>query len=509
MSRPRPVCLIVIDGWGLNDCDQGNALKTARTPVLSGLLEEYPHCRLAADGEAVGLMHGQMGDSNVGHLNLGAGRVVYQDLVRISKAVRSGAIFENPALLQAMRRARSGGGRLHLMGLVSDGGVHSHLDHLLALLDMAKREGAGDVAVHCFMDGRDTPPTSGKGYIERLETHIRETGTGRIATVMGRYYAMDRDKRWDRIKSAFDAIVWGRGRKAGSASEVMEGSYAEGVTDEFVVPVVTGPTGMGPGDAVIFFNFRADRARQLTHALVDREFDAFDRGDYRPVPVVCMAQYEEGIDAPVAFPPQYIKNTFGEVVSRHGLRQLRIAETEKYAHVTFFFNGMEERPFDGEERILIPSPKVATYDLKPEMSAPEVAESVLEEIRGGKYDVIVLNFANLDMVGHTGSLSAAVEAVETVDRCTGSVIRGILAAGGAALVCADHGNAECMTDESGGPHTAHTSNPVPCILVDPSRRDVSLRDGALADVAPTLLEILGIEKPAEMDGESLMLGGRP
>lgn len=509
MGRPKPVCLIVIDGWGLSDCDRGNALKIARTPVLTGLQEEYPHCRLAADGEAVGLTEGQMGDSNVGHLNLGAGRVVYQDLVRISKAVRSGAIFENPALLQAMRKARSDGARLHLMGLVSDGGVHSHLDHLLALLDMARKEGVHDAVVHCFMDGRDTPPASGKGYIEKLESHIKEAGTGRIATLMGRYYAMDRDKRWDRTRAAFDAIVWGRGRESGSAVEAMERSYAEGVTDEFVVPCVTGPAGMRPGDAAIFFNFRADRARQLTHALVDPEFDAFDRGRYHPVLVVCMAQYDEWVGAPVAFPPQYMKNTFGEVVSGHGLRQLRIAETEKYAHVTFFFNGMEERPFEGEERILIPSPKVATYDLEPEMSAPQVAKTALKEIRGGRYDVIVLNFANLDMVGHTGSLPSAVRAVETVDRCTGSVVRGILAAGGAALVCADHGNAECMMDENGGPYTAHTSNPVPCVLVDPSRRGVSLRDGALADVAPTMLEILGIEKPVEMDGESLILGGGP
>ncbi len=515
MGVPRPACLIVIDGWGLSDRDRGNALRIARTPVLDGLLSEHPHCRLMACGEAVGLMPGQMGDSNVGHLNLGAGRVVYQDLVRISKAVESGAIRENPAILQAMRHARSGGGRLHLMGLVSDGGVHSHIDHLIVLLQMARTEGLDDVLIHCFMDGRDTPPNSGKGYIERLESSVREARVGRIATVMGRYYAMDRDKRWDRVEAAFNAIVWGEGRKAGSALEAIERSYAEGASDEFIVPCViesarAGPRAgrqVEPGDAVVFFNFRADRARQMAHALVDRDFDAFDRGDYVPVLVVCMAQYEEGLNAPVAFPPQYIKNTFGEVVSKRGLKQLRIAETEKYAHVTFFFNGMEERPFEGEDRILIPSPKVATYDLKPEMSAREVTDTVLREVRSGKYDVIIMNYANLDMVGHTGSLPAAVKAAETVDASVGSVMRGVIAAGGMALICADHGNAECMMEECGIPYTAHTSNPVPCALVDPSRTGASLRDGILADVAPTLLEVLGIEKPTEMDGESLILEG--
>jgi 2,3-bisphosphoglycerate-independent phosphoglycerate mutase len=497
----------VVDGWGLSDSSRGNALKLAACPVFSSLLREWPHCRLAADGEAVGLQPGQMGDSNVGHLNLGAGRVVYQDLVRINRAVRSGEILKNEALLLAMRHAASHGGRLHLMGLVSDGGVHSHIDHLAALLDMAKANGIGDLAVHCFMDGRDTPPTSGEAYIVGLESHMARVGIGRIASVSGRYYAMDRDKRWERTKAAFDAIVHGRGRTAPSALDAVRDSYSVGETDEFIKPTVIDPPGVRPGDAVIFFNFRADRARQLTHALVDEVFKPFDRGGYVRVPVTCMTQYEEGMEVPVAFPPQYLKNTFGEVVSRRGLKQLRLAETEKYAHVTFFFNGMEERPFEGEERILVPSPKVATYDLKPEMSAPEVTEAAIREIRSGRHDVIIMNYANLDMVGHTGCLDAAVAAVEAVDRCVGRVLAEVLAAGGSAIVCSDHGNAERMVDDEGGPHTAHTSNAVPCILVDDSKRGAALRDGTLADVAPTLLEILEIEKPPEMDGRSLMNGG--
>ena len=509
-ARPRPLALIVLDGWGLSDRVDGNAVKLARTPVMDGLIRRFPFCRLTAHGEAVGLMPGQMGDSNVGHLNLGAGRVVYQDLVRISRSVRTGQFFRNPALLGAVQRVRASGGRLHLMGLLSDGGVHSHQEHLYALMELASKEGVGEVLVHCFTDGRDTPPTSGKGYIEALEAKIRGLGKGRIATVMGRYYAMDRDKRWERTKKAFDAIVHGVGRETSSGLEAIEQAYAMGETDEFVTPTVVTPAArILPGDAVIFFNFRADRARQMSHALVDERFEQFDRGGYAPVYVVGMAQYEEGLDMPVAFPPVYLRRTLGEVLSESGLRQLRIAETEKYAHVTFFFNGQEETPFPGEERLLIPSPKVATYDLKPEMSAFEVTEAVVEGVRSGGYDVIVLNYANADMVGHTGCLDAAVKAIEAVDACLGKVLESIESAGGAAIVCSDHGNAEQMVDyETGEPHTAHTSNPVPCIIVDrrieAEKSRLRLRDGILADVAPTFLELLGLPKPAEMEGESLI-----
>ncbi|NPV71862.1 MAG: 2,3-bisphosphoglycerate-independent phosphoglycerate mutase [Firmicutes bacterium] len=505
-KRPRPLCLTIVDGWGLCEAGPGNACSVALTPVLSGLLRDYPSCRLRADGEAVGLESGQMGDSNVGHLNIGAGRIVYQDLARINRSVATGDIYRNEALLKAVSHVKRTGGRLHLMGLLSDGGVHSHINHLIAVLKLSKSEGVADVAVHCFMDGRDTSPTSGKGFIEHIESSIRESGVGSIATVMGRYYAMDRDKRWDRTKQAFDAIVSGEGHEVDSALNWIEESYAGGQTDEFILPgVIRGYQGILPGDAVIFFNFRADRARQISHALLDEAFEPFDRGGYMPVPVVGMAQYEEGLDMPVAFPPQYLKNTLGEVLSRKGLRQLRIAETEKYAHVTFFFNGMEEKPFEGEDRILIPSPRVATYDLKPEMSAPEVTGTVIGEVRSGKYDVIILNFANLDMVGHTGIMEAAVKAVETVDRCAGMVVDEVLKAGGATLICADHGNAEKMLECGGGPCTAHTSNPVPFILVDPSRRGARLRDGILADIAPTMLNMLGIEQPVEMDGKSLIV----
>ncbi len=506
-KRPRPLCLVILDGWGLCEAGPGNACRLAGTPVLSRLFREYPNCRLRADGEAVGLEPGQMGDSNVGHLNIGAGRIVYQDLTRINRAVATGQIERNEALLGAMSAAKQSGGRLHLMGLVSDGGVHSHVDHLAALLRMAAGYGLTDVAIHCFMDGRDTSPTSGGGFIRYLEARIAEIGLGAIVTVMGRYYAMDRDKRWDRTKMAFDAIVFGEGREFESPAGWVEGSYASGVTDEFIVPgVARGYRGLSPADAVVFFNFRADRARQISHALVDRSFDAFDRRGYRPVPVVGMAQYEESLDMPVAFPPQYLRNTVGEVLSRHGLRQLRVAETEKYAHVTFFFNGGVEKPNEGEDRFLIPSPKVPTYDLKPEMSAYEVADVVKKAAGEGAYDVIVVNFANGDMVGHTGVMKAAIAAVEAVDECIGIVFDAVCTAGGEMIILSDHGNAEKMYDENKGPFTAHTSADVPCIYV--TKRDVKLRSGsALCDIAPTMLEILQIPKPPEMTGRSLIQRG--
>lgn len=512
---PRPLALIILDGWGISHRVKGNATLLANTPVMQQLQRCYPWSKLEACGEAVGLMPGQMGDSNVGHLNIGAGRVVYQDLVRINRAIASGEFFRNDVLLSAIEHVKRSGGKLHLMGLVSDGGVHSHQEHLYALLRMAAMHSVKDVLIHCFTDGRDTSPTSGLGFMKQLEAKTAELGVGRVATVVGRYYAMDRDKRWDRTKKAFDAIVHGTGRQAGSGTEAVATAYENGETDEFILPTVVLPrTPVEPGDALIFFNFRADRARQLAHAIADNHFPHFDRGQYQPVYLVGMAQYEEGFHVPAAFPPQYPRNTFGEVISAHGLRQLRIAETEKYAHVTFFFNGMQEKPFPGEDRVLIPSPKVATYDLKPEMSAYEITEEAVKRILSGVYDVIVMNYANPDMVGHTGSLTAAIRAVEAVDQCIGRTISALKECGGAALICADHGNIEEMIDETTGePHTAHTSNPVPCILVDDrvlhyaaghQGAAVKLRDGILADVAPTLLELLGIEKPAEMDGHSLI-----
>ncbi|MGB9867000.1 MAG: 2,3-bisphosphoglycerate-independent phosphoglycerate mutase [Bacillota bacterium] len=512
---PRPLALIVLDGWGISDQVKGNATLLARTPTMDELKRRYPWSKLQACGEAVGLMPGQMGDSNVGHLNLGAGRVVYQDLVRINRAIAGGDFFKNPALLSAIEHVKRTGGKLHLMGLLSDGGVHSHQGHLYALLQMAAQHCVQRVLIHCFTDGRDTPPTSGMGFMQELEAKTLELGIGRVATVAGRYYAMDRDKRWERTKKAFDAIVHGIGREAHSGVQAVGAGYRNGETDEFIAPTVVLPRNtMEPGDAVIFFNFRADRARQLTHALVDEGFSHFERGSFTPVYLVGMAQYEEGLNVPAAFPRQYPVNTFGQVISERGLRQLRIAETEKYAHVTFFFNGMQEEIFPGEDRVLIPSPKVATYDLKPEMSAYEVTEETLKRIASGVYDVIIMNYANPDMVGHTGRLEAAIRAVETVDDCLGKVIGALRDKGGAALICGDHGNVEQMIDEATGqPHTAHTSNPVPCILVDDrlvgygfqgDGAVVRLRDGILADVAPTLLEILGIDKPAEMDGHSLL-----
>jgi 2,3-bisphosphoglycerate-independent phosphoglycerate mutase len=510
----RRVALIVLDGWGEGEENDFNAVLQAHTPNLRRLCQTNPFTTLGASGLDVGLPDGQMGNSEVGHLNLGAGRIVYQDLTRISLAIEEGRFFQNPVLVAMCERLQATGGALHLLGLVSDGGVHSHQSHLYALLELARRRGLKQAYVHAFLDGRDTPPQSGVGYLQDLESVIREKGIGQIATVSGRYYAMDRDTRWDRVEKAFRAICRGEGIAAASAAEAIRAAYAEGQTDEFVVPrVVRGPDGnpgpaMAGGDACVFFNFRADRARELTRVFTEDGFAAFDV-TARPelVAFVTFTPYDETFDVPVAFPREGLADIFGEVISRSGLRQLRIAETEKYAHVTFFFNGGEEDPFPGEERILIPSPReVATYDQKPEMSAYQLKDRLVEEIRREVFDVIVVNFANLDMVGHTGVREAVVRAVEVVDACAGAVTDALFEHGYATVVTADHGNAEDMWDEaSGQAHTAHTLSRVPFVLVDEERRGVQLRDtGILADVAPTLLDLMGFARPSQMTGRSLI-----
>jgi len=504
--------LMILDGWGMRPPCRYNAVTEARTPNFCRLMEEYPHTLLESSGEAVGLPAGQMGNSEVGHLNIGAGRIVYQDFTRLDKAIQTGEFCRNPVLVEAMQKARERGSALHLLGLLSDGGVHSHIRHLFALLEMARQQGLQKVNVHAFLDGRDVPPSSALEYIDALEKKMQELAVGQIASVGGRYWGMDRDKRWDRVEKHYRALVLGEGLKAASARQAVEEAYQRGETDEFVQPTVVidgngEPRGViNDGDVVIFFNFRADRARELSWAFTLKDFDGFVRPRWPQVHYVCMTQYEVNIPAPVAFPPQNLTNTLGEVLARHGLRQLRIAETEKYAHVTFFFNGGVEEPNPGEDRILIPSPKVPTYDLKPEMSAYEVTARVIEEIKSDKYDVIILNYANPDMVGHTGVMEAAVAAVSAVDKCLGQVVEAVLAQGGAVLITADHGNAEEMKEEdTGEPHTAHTSSPVPFILVDPSRRGKKLRTGALEDIAPTMLELLGLPQPPEMTGRSLII----
>ncbi|MBZ4686615.1 MAG: phosphoglycerate mutase, 2,3-bisphosphoglycerate-independent [Clostridiales bacterium] len=509
MTAKKPLALIIVDGWGLSENEEGNAAKVADTPNLDKLIEEYPHTELDASGEEVGLPEGQMGNSEVGHLNIGAGRIVYQDFTRISKAIKDGDFFKNQVLKAALENALKNDKALHLMGLLSDGGVHSHINHLYALLEMAKKHGLDKVYVHAILDGRDVPPRSALQYIDALEDKFKELGIGKIATVSGRYYTMDRDKRWERIEKSYRAMVLGEGEEASSAKEAVEQSYGKDTSDEFVLPTVIKNEGnplaaVQPSDSVIFYNFRADRARQITRAFVDEDFDGFDRpGGRLGVYYVCMTEYDATIKAPVAFPPLNLKNTLGEVLAHNGIKQLRIAETEKYAHVTFFFNGGVEEENPGEDRILIPSPKVATYDMQPEMSANEVTDRVIAEIESGKYDVIILNYANPDMVGHTGDMNAAVKAMEALDSCIGKVIDSIKEAGGVAIITSDHGNCEKMRDESGKPHTAHTSDKVPLILV--GLGDVKLREnGALRDIAPTMLKILNLQKPQEMTGQSLI-----
>jgi 2,3-bisphosphoglycerate-independent phosphoglycerate mutase len=506
----NPVALVILDGWGCRSEAAGNAIWQAHTPQMDYFTSKFPWCLLDAAGEAVGLPAGQMGNSEVGHLNLGAGRIVYQDLSRISRAIKDGSFFENPVLREAMQWSLQHGSSVHLVGLVSDGGVHSHVDHLDALLELAERQGVERVFVHAILDGRDTPPASARPHLERFYKRSLERRRGYIATICGRYYAMDRDRRWERTAKAYAAYVYGEGRRAFDPLQALEEAYSRGETDEFVQPVViTNRDGeplatMREHDSVILFNFRPDRVRQISHALVDEEFTFFDRGPAAPrLHVVSMTEYERTLPLPVAFPPEYLKNTLGEVYSNAGCLQLRIAETEKYAHVTFFFNGGREKPFPGEERILVPSPKVATYDLQPEMSSAGVGEAAVQAIMEGRYQLIVVNFANADMVGHTGVLEAAVKGVEAVDRQLGLIARAALKRGWRLIICADHGNAERMIGEQNGAHTAHTTSRVPFILIGAGQ--VRLRqDGCLADVAPTVLELAGLPQPQEMTGRSLI-----
>lgn len=503
----RPVALIIMDGFGNNPSDYGNAIRAAKTPNLDRLFAMGSQTLIGASGMDVGLPDGQMGNSEVGHTNIGAGRVVYQELTRITKSIQDGDFFENGVLSSAMDDCKAKGTALHLMGLLSDGGVHSHNGHLYGLLEMAKRRGLKDVYVHCFMDGRDVPPSSGKGYIEELESKMTEIGVGKIATVMGRYYAMDRDNRWERVGKAYDAMVYREGTICASAAKAMQDSYNADVTDEFVVPaVIEGGKAIAEGDSVIFFNFRPDRAREITRTLVDDAFNGFERKNGRfPLHFVCFTQYDATMpNVEVAFKPQSLNNTMGEYLSKNGLTQLRIAETEKYAHVTFFYNGGVEKEFPGEDRALIPSPKVATYDLKPEMSAYEVCDEVVKRIESDKYDVIILNYANCDMVGHTGVFDAAVAAVEAVDACVGRTVDAVLAKGGVALITADHGNADKMYEDDGSPFTAHTTNLVPFAVVGMGT-ELKLREGGkLADISPTMLKIMGLPQPEEMTGTSII-----
>lgn len=505
-----PIALVILDGWGIGSLDDpSNAVARARTPHMSLYSEIYPTTTLTCSGEAVGLPEGQMGNSEVGHLNIGAGRVVYQELTRISKAIRDGDFFENTVLCATVDKTKAAGGALHLMGLLSDGGVHSHTDHITALLQLTKQRGLNNVYVHAFLDGRDVPPKSALHYVNELEQQMASIGIGKIASISGRYYAMDRDKRWDRVERAYNALVCRQGERANSASEAVEQAYTRGETDEFVLPTVIegcGQCGISNGDGVIFFNFRPDRARQLTRAFVDPAFTGFSRcGGRLAIEFASLTQYDEAMPIPVAYTPQILRHTLGEVFSKAGLRQLRIAETEKYAHVTYFFNGGEETPNEGEVRILIPSPKVATYDLQPQMSAPEVTERLIAEIKAARFDLIILNFANGDMVGHTGNLQAAISAISTVDSCLGRIVEAMREQGGMTLITADHGNAELMIDpETGAPHTAHTTNVVPLILVSEKHRGCSLSPGVLADLAPTILSLANIAQPAEMTGVSLL-----
>lgn len=509
MSK-KPTVLMILDGYGLSDKTEGNAVKQAKTPVMDKLIAKYPFVQGEASGMAVGLPDGQMGNSEVGHTNMGAGRIVYQMLVKISKSIQDGDFFENKALVAAMENCKKNDSALHLMGLLSPGGVHSHMEHLYGLLEMAKKNGLEKVYVHAYLDGRDVPPSSAAEYMEELVAKIKEIGVGSVATISGRFYAMDRDNAWDREEKAYSALVYGEGVQADDPVQAIKDSYANDVTDEFMLPTVVDKNGMiHENDSVIFFNFRPDRARQLTRAFVDPEFTGFERRNgYFPLTFVCMAQYDaEMPNVLVAFPPEELKMTFGEYLAKHGKKQLRLAETQKYAHVTFFFNGGVEDPNVDEFRLLVNSPKdVATYDLKPEMSAPEVGMDLVEAIKSDKYDVIIINFANPDMVGHTGVIPAAIKAVEKVDELVGKAVDAVKDVDGVLFICADHGNAEKMIDyETGAPHTAHTTNPVPFILVNYDENYTLREGGRLCDIAPTLIEIMGLEKPVEMTGESLLV----
>lgn len=500
----KPLVLMILDGFGIGT-NYGNAIRTAKKPNMERIFSTNPTTLIAASGMDVGLPDGQMGNSEVGHTNIGAGRVVYQELTRITKSIKEKEVFQNEVLVKAMKNAAEDGKALHFMGLLSPGGVHSHMTHLYGLIEMAKELGVKNVFVHAFLDGRDVPPSSAKDYITECSQKLKEIGLGKIATVMGRYYAMDRDNNWDRVEKAYAALVYGEGVKADNAVEAVANSYENGVTDEFVIPVVCEENAViKSGDSVIFYNFRPDRAREITRTLVDPDFSGFERRNgFFPLNYVCMTQYDATMpNVEIAFKPQSLKKTFGEYISEKGLTQLRIAETEKYAHVTFFFNGGVEKVSEGEDRCLIPSPKVATYDLQPEMSAYEVTKNVVERLESGKYDVVILNFANCDMVGHTGVFEAAVKAVEAVDDCVGKVVNTVEKMDGVVLITADHGNADKMLDENGEPFTAHTTNLVPfCVVNHPC----VLRDNArLADIAPTMLKLLGLAQPEEMDGVSII-----
>lgn len=503
---------MILDGYGLNDNCEANAVCEGSTPVMDQLMSQCPYVKGQASGMAVGLPDGQMGNSEVGHLNMGAGRIVYQELTRITKSIMDGDFFEVPAFLEAVENCRKNNSALHLFGLVSDGGVHSHNTHIYALVELAKKHGLEQVFVHCFLDGRDTPPASGKGFVEALEAKMKEIGVGKIASVMGRYYAMDRDNRWDRVELAYNALTKGEGRTAVSGPAGIQASYDEDKNDEFVLPAVVTEDGkpigtIADGDSVIFFNFRPDRAREITRAFCDDSFTGFAREKRLDLAYVCFTNYDETIQNKiVAFQKQSISNTFGQFLAANGKTQARIAETEKYAHVTFFFNGGIEEPNPGEDRILVNSPKVATYDLQPEMSAPEVCDKLVEAILSDKYDVIIINFANPDMVGHTGIEAAAIKAIEMVDVCVGRAVEAIKEADGVMFICADHGNAEQLLDyETGEPFTAHTINPVPFILVNADPAYKLREGGCLADIAPTLIELMGLEQPEEMTGTSLLV----
>ena len=505
-----PILLAILDGWGIGRADDpSNAIVQAGTPSISRLMSLYPSTSLACSGESVGLPDGQMGNSEVGHLNIGSGRIVYQELTRISKSIRDGEFFTNPVLVDVMQRVKSEDRALHLMGLVSDGGVHSHMDHIYALLELAHRLDINQVYVHAFLDGRDTAPSSAATFIAALEEKMQEIGTGRIATIIGRYYAMDRDRRWDRTEKAYAALVYREGLHADTPRQAIEAAYTRNETDEFVQPTIISSCpncGIQTGDGIIFFNFRPDRARQLTRAFIFPEFCDFPRRNgYFPVHYASLTQYDETFPTPVAFPPQYLSDTLGEVISRNGLSQLRIAETEKYAHVTYFFNGGEEKPFAGEDRRLIPSPKVATYDLTPEMSAFELTDAILAAIHSQKYDLIICNFANGDMVGHTGIMPAVMKAVRVVDECIGRIADAILAQNGNMMITADHGNADMMVDPiTGEPFTQHTVNDVPFTLVSEAYKNACLHRGILADISPTILTLAGLPQPASMTGHCLI-----